>query len=131
MTVEFLQFWGTPQDSEEALRRWLHERIYETTANDLNTLVGSTRSPLSDIGLAIARQSFKFELSQPATRDHWHPPDFLRSVDDVRRERQRQANHANMMETLLLENGEVEPGRRIDPFVDWPSVASRARHAPN
>jgi hypothetical protein len=34
MTVEFLHFWGTPEDTEEALRRWLRQRIREATAND-------------------------------------------------------------------------------------------------
>jgi len=129
MTVEFLEFWGTPEDSEDALRRWLHQRIHEASANELKTLGGPNRSPLSDSGLALARQSFKLELRRPVSRDHWHPPEFLRGVDRVHRQHQRQMNQAKLMEVLLLENGEVEPGRRIDPFVEWSSVASRDRKA--
>jgi hypothetical protein len=131
MTVEFLQFWGTPQDSEEALRRWLHERIVENTSNELRVLGGSTRFQLSDRGLATARRSFTLEVHHPAVREHWQPPDFLRSVDHERARLQRLANQAKLMEALLLENREVEPGRRIDPFVEWSSVASREGHASN
>jgi hypothetical protein len=61
--------------------------------------------------------------------DRWRLPDFLRGVDRVHARLQRQLDQAKILETLLLENGEVEPGRRIDPFVDWSSVASRVGRA--
>ena len=129
MTVEFLHFWGTPEDTEEALRRWLRQRIREATVNNLGTLGSSSQSPLSERGLAIARQSFTFELGMSAARERWRAPEFLRSVDRVHRHLLRQANQAKILEAMLLENGEVEPGRRIDPFVAWSSVASWDRLA--
>jgi hypothetical protein len=95
--AEFLHRWGTPEESREALREWLYRNILEAVA------------PL----------------------EHWRAPEFLRSVDRVHARLQRQKDQAKIdqakiMESLLLENGDVEPGRRIDPFVDWSSVATRS-----